>query len=129
MKAILIVAAAALIAGCNTMRGIGEDVIVGGEKVEGVFKKDGADTDTTSATPSSDVATSSDVPSDGRGRSSEKMSPSGPAATQAGRVPNKAGSSAAAANERNSEVDLQSCKRTDDPQNCIELVKGAFRQM
>ena len=81
-RIVLIAAAAAVIAGCNTMRGVGEDVQAGGNKVEDVLKKDKSTTDTTPSTPSSDVTTNPEPAPEGTGRSSEKASPSGPAATQ-----------------------------------------------
>jgi hypothetical protein len=37
--------------------------------------------------------------------------------------------STAAENERNYQTALQRCNKTDDPQMCTELVKGAFGQM
>ena len=81
-KTILIAAMAALIAGCNTMRGVGQDIEAGGNKVEDMLKKDKSNTDGTPSTSSPDVTTSPEPASEGTGRSSEKMSPSGPAATQ-----------------------------------------------
>jgi predicted small secreted protein len=81
-KTILIAAVAALITGCNTMRGMGEDVKAGSEKVEDVFKKDKSSTDSGPSTPSSDVTTNPQPASESTGRSSETMSPSGPAETQ-----------------------------------------------
>ena len=36
---IVAIAAAALIAGCNTMHGVGQDISAGGQKVEDVLKK------------------------------------------------------------------------------------------
>ena len=38
-KLILIAAMAALTGGCNTMRGVGQDIEAGGNKVEDVLKK------------------------------------------------------------------------------------------
>src|SRR5262245_60850872 len=53
---IAIAAAAALLAGCNTMQGAGEDIKAGARKVESAFSKDNkAATDPTSSNPTIDT--------------------------------------------------------------------------
>jgi predicted small secreted protein len=81
-KMILMAAVAALTVGCNTMRGVGQDIEAGGDKVEDVLKKDKSNTDTAPSTTSPDVTTNPEPASEDTGRSSESMSPSGPEATQ-----------------------------------------------
>lgn len=81
-KIVVVAAIAALITGCNTIRGFGEDVQAGGNKVEDVLKRDKSNTDTNPSTQSPDVTTNSEPAPEGTGRSSEGMSPSGPAVTQ-----------------------------------------------
>jgi hypothetical protein len=83
-------------------------------------------------TPPDQAAQTEQAGSQTQAMTGDGQDKSGQPATRPGRAAqNEAWTSpeTAADNQREYQTALQRCDRTDDPQNCVALVKGAFGQL